>query len=146
MVVSNVLVIATSVSPTTLFAVTLLSCGLFGVNSAVSGGGIFGLSGCLPPEYTAAVMCGQGLGGVVVAVVSIASIYLSPVKGFCPVSLPGLSEEEQEQEQGAQCGAGAGVEVDYSAVFFFGTCCVVLLLCFASFFALLVLPFTRYTA
>lgn len=136
------LVALTGLSQDVLFAVTLLACALFGMNSAVSGGGIFGLSGCLPAEYTAAVMCGQGLGGVVVSLTSISSIYFSPapVESFCP----GLAKEE-DVDMGVWSESGeqvCEVTVDHSALFFFAACCVVLLLCFVTFFALLVLPFT----
>jgi hypothetical protein len=136
------LVALTGLSQDVLFAVTLLACALFGMNSAVSGGGIFGLSGCLPAEYTAAVMCGQGLGGVVVSLTSISSMYFSPapVESFCP----GLAKEE-DVDMGVWSESGeqvCEVTVDHSALFFFAACCVVLLLCFVTFFALLVLPFT----
>jgi hypothetical protein len=132
----SVLVMLTSVRQHVLFAVTLVSCALFGLNSAISGGGIFGLSGCLPPEYTGAVMRGQGLGGVVVSLASILTIYLSPVQGYCSTH---QRENREEEGGGGEC----AVSVDYSAFFFFATCCGVLLLCFGTFFALLVLPFTR---
>ena len=138
------LVALTGLSQDVLFAVTLLACALFGMNSAVSGGGIFGLSGCLPAEYTAAVMCGQGLGGVVVALTSISSIYFSPapVESFCPGLAPGPGPGEDMGVSSESGGEVCEVTVDHSALFFFAACCVVLLLCFVTFFALLVLPFT----
>lgn len=140
MALSNVLVEATSISQDVLFAVTLLSCAIFGLNSAVSGGGIFGLSGCLPPEYTGAVMCGQGLGGVVVSAVSIATIFYSPVVSFCLTRPHEVIDMNTHIDSGREC----AVTVDHSAVVFFATCSAVLLLCFGTFYALIVLPLSMY--
>ena len=133
MILSNIFVSVTAISQWVLLVITLMSCSVIGLNSAVSGGGIFGLSGCLPPEYTGAVMCGQGMGGVVVSLVSISTIYLTPPKGYC------ITQESISGE--GQC----EVFVDYSAKFFFATCCAVLVLCFLSFYALTLLPFTRFS-
>lgn len=58
----------------TFFWVTLASVVLINCFSAVFQGSVFGLGGLLPKKYTQALMAGQGLGGILPALVSIICI------------------------------------------------------------------------
>jgi len=116
-----------------LFNITVLSCCLIGLCSATSGGGLFGLSGCLPPSYTGALMSGQALGGLVVSLFSMLTIWLGGrSNSFCnlPVNIHGKDE--------------CPMSIDYGALSFFVIACVILCLCLLSFVGLFVLPFTKF--
>ncbi|XP_072031401.1 equilibrative nucleoside transporter 1-like isoform X1 [Amphiura filiformis] len=56
------------------FYVTLISIVLINCCGALFQGSIFGLAGVLPKKYTQAIMAGQGLGGILPALISIISI------------------------------------------------------------------------
>ncbi|CAB3982559.1 equilibrative nucleoside transporter 1-like isoform X1 [Paramuricea clavata] len=55
------------------FAITLVTMGLINAFCAVYQGGLFGLSGMMPPRYTQALMTGQGIGGIFACVADIGS-------------------------------------------------------------------------
>ncbi|XP_028393434.1 equilibrative nucleoside transporter 1-like isoform X2 [Dendronephthya gigantea] len=55
------------------FAITLVTIALINVFCAVYQGGLFGLSGMMPPRYTQALMTGQGIGGIFACFADIGS-------------------------------------------------------------------------
>ena len=69
--VNTILVTVQDIDPTLLFWLTLISCCLCGLFGAVLSGGLFGLGAMFPPVYTAALMNGQGVAGLTVAVSSL---------------------------------------------------------------------------
>lgn len=115
-----------------LFAITLLSCCIVGSSNALLSGGIFGLAGTFPPNYTGAVMSGQGLAGLVVSVASLVTIWAGKSVDMC-------TDDDAADDDG-DCDS----YVDYSALSFFIISCVVMGSCVFSFIALLALPFTHY--
>nr|XP_054759282.1 equilibrative nucleoside transporter 1-like [Lytechinus pictus] len=62
------------------FWITLASVVVINCFSAIFQGSVFGLGGLLPKKYTQALMAGQGLGGIVPALVSI--ICLATLKNY----------------------------------------------------------------
>lgn len=98
--------------------ITLALVFLSGMCSAVGFNCIIGLASEFPPEYVGAVMTGQGVAGVVVGVIRIvtkAAYSSNPVAGIFP-----------------------------STLIYFILACVVEMLCIASYFLLLRLPFAKY--
>jgi hypothetical protein len=69
--ITTMMVLYTQINRTVLFWITLFGTCLCGFCGAVLSGGLFGLAACLPPQYTAALMSGQGLAGFVVSLCSI---------------------------------------------------------------------------
>ncbi|XP_046860507.1 equilibrative nucleoside transporter 3-like [Xenia sp. Carnegie-2017] len=55
------------------FAITLIIIALINAFGAVYQGGIFGLAGMMPPQYTQALMTGQGVAGIFACVADISS-------------------------------------------------------------------------
>jgi len=60
------------------FGLTIACAMLAGVTCAGVSAGVYGIGGTLPPSHTQAVMSGQALGGVVVAVSSVLFGFLPP--------------------------------------------------------------------
>jgi hypothetical protein len=70
----------------TLFTITTIFILLCGFTAALIQSGIFGLSGRFPPVYTQAVMSGQGVAGMSVSIISLASILSTPCGSATPNS------------------------------------------------------------
>ena len=51
---------------------TLVIVVILNIFSAIFQGGLFGLAGCFPPKYMNGVLSGQGIGGIIVALINIA--------------------------------------------------------------------------
>lgn len=134
MIVTATLVLF-SVDAETMFQLSVFFCAVIGLSSAVSGGGLFGLSGCLPPKYTGALMSGQALGGIVVSICSLVTIAMGPAHDLCIEENTGRDSRNDEHQV-------CTYDVDYSTFTFFSIAALVLLLCILSFIALLMLPFT----
>lgn len=115
-----------------LFGITLLSCCVVGLSNALLSGGIFGLGGQFPPQYTGAVMSGQGLAGLVVSIASLVTTW-----GGEPVDV--CNDDDVSNDDG-DCES----YIDYSALAYFIISCVVMGSCVFSFLALMALPFTHY--
>ena len=64
-------VFVSSATPASVFFFTLCELGLVGILTALLSGGVFGLGAGFPPEYTQAIMSGQGLAGTVVSISEI---------------------------------------------------------------------------
>jgi solute carrier family 29 (equilibrative nucleoside transporter), member 1/2/3 len=130
--VLTTVLVTLSVSPYLLFGITLLSCCVVGSSNALLSGGIFGLAGSFPPQYTGAVMSGQGLAGLVVAVASLVTTWAGNPVDVC-------TDDDANDDDG-----DCENYVDYSALSFFAISCIVMGTCVFSFLALLALPFTHY--
>lgn len=114
-----------------LFWITLLMIFCAGACGAVLSGGVFGLAGMFPPIYTQAIMGGQGLAGLMIAVASVITTAASSEKNEC--------NDDDETDDG--CG---DYKVDPSALAYFIVATLVLLSCAASYFYLETLPITKY--
>jgi equilibrative nucleoside transporter 1/2/3 len=112
-----------------LFVLTLVSCFIVGASNAVLSGGVFGLCADFPPQFTGALMSGQGLAGLTVSLASMVTIWVADEVDTCSDDDDGDCEEHN---------------TDYSALAFFIITCVVLGTCVLSFLALLKLPFTKF--
>lgn len=132
--VATALLTLVPVDPMLMFFLSVLFCAVIGLSSAVSGGGLFGLSGCLPPVYTGALMSGQGLGGIFVAICSFFTIAMGPARDMCSEETSGIADGDVE--------ATCTYDVDYSTFSFFAIAAGVLIICVLTFIALLMLPFT----
>lgn len=126
------ILVTITVSPYLLFGITLLSCCVVGSSNALLSGGIFGLAGSFPPQYTGAVMSGQGLAGLVVSVASLVTIWAGNPVDIC-------TDDDSNDDDG-----DCEDYVDYSALSFFVISCIVMGTCVFSFLALMSLPFTHY--
>jgi equilibrative nucleoside transporter 1/2/3 len=69
-----VLVPPASISGMTVFAITIPTCLVSGLLTALLQGGTFGLAARFPPKYSQAVMAGQGLGGAGVSLAKLATL------------------------------------------------------------------------
>jgi len=130
--INTMLVVVTDIDPTLLFWVTLISACLCGLCGALLSGGLFGLGAMFPPVYTAALMNGNGLAGLTVAVSSmLTSLASSPIDD-CTDDQADSEEETCEQR------------VDFSALAYFIIATLVLLSCILAFLGLSQLHFTKY--
>lgn len=118
------------VSP--LFYITLLSCFLVGFNGAVMNGGLFGISGILPPIYTSSMVIGSSFGGVLISISSIIT-QSTGLDGNCDDNDDGYSDSDCED-----------FKIDYSAVAYFLVSIIVIILCIFFFEILLNLPLVKY--
>jgi hypothetical protein len=128
---ATTILVTVTVNGTSLFYLTLISTILCGCATAFLSGGLFGLTATFPPEYTGALMSGQGLAGLVVSGASMLTIIGGKVVDYCTDDDAG---DDGECEQ----------SVDYSALSFFAMSCVVLLIAIILIIVLLRLPFTKY--
>lgn len=115
----------------TLFAITLCSLALCGALVACFTGGLFAVLGTYPVLYTQALVSGQGLAGCAVSVVSFITIAAGKQDAFF------CSEDEEDDDE--ECGN----DLDYSALAFFSTCCVVVIIALGCYLVLENLPSTR---
>ena len=112
-----------------LFVITLISCVIVGASNAILSGGVFGLCADFPPQFTGALMSGQGLAGLTVSLASLITIWAGSEVDLCSDDDDGECEDHT---------------TDYSALAFFIITCVVLGTCVLSFLGLLKLPFTKF--
>ena len=61
-----------------MFAITIPTCLIAGLLTAVLQGGVFGLAGMFPGAYMQALMAGQGLGGMGVSIAALVTTAASP--------------------------------------------------------------------
>ena len=112
------------ISNDVFFWTTLSFVCISGVTSAVFQSGIFGLAGLLPPQYTQALMGGQGLAGMTIAAAAVISTY----------AVAGDS---------SQCGAPYSTVKD-STVAYFGFSSAVLFLCIFGYYYMENLEFFKH--
>jgi hypothetical protein len=73
-----VLVPPDSIDGHTLFAITIPTCLIAGLLTAILQGGVFGLAGMFPGAYMQALMAGQGLGGMGVSIAALVTTAAAP--------------------------------------------------------------------
>ena len=128
--VTTCLVAVENIDPSLLFGLTLISacmCGLFG---AALSGGLFSLAAMLPPAYTGAIMSGQGLAGLTVAVSALLTSLATPAVDDC---------NDDSQDDGEECTQS----ISYSALAYFMIATFILLTCSMAYFYLKKMSFTK---
>lgn len=129
--VNTALVTVEDIDPTLLFWLTLISACLCGCFGAVLSGGLFGLGAMFPPAYTAAIMSGQGVAGLTVAVSGLLTSLATSAVDECSDDNAG---DDGDCEQ----------SVDYSALAYFIIATLILGSCVFAFLALNQFSFARY--
>lgn len=120
-----------------LFWLTLLSTCLCGFFGAFLSAGLFGLGAILPPQYTGALMTGQGLAGLSVSVSSLLTTYVAGSTTSCsPDSIDGTGDTVF-----SSCNTDY---IDYGAFAYFLMATIVLFMCMILFILLERLPFTQH--
>ena len=74
------MVFATAMPGTTFFVLTIVCAMMAGITCAGIQAGVYGIGGTLPPRYTQAIMSGQALGGVIVALSSVLFGFLPSIE------------------------------------------------------------------
>lgn len=135
---TTALVLVKNIDGYLLFWVTFVSCSANGLVGSILSAGLFSLGGCLPPTYTAALMSGQGLAGLSVAVAGIVTQAAGPEPdGWCAPK----SDHEGDDKAGVQCST---YSISYSALSYFLIATIVLGSCAILFYVLVKLPFTEW--
>ena len=137
---TTLLVLAKDFNGDPLFWVTMVSMTLSGMCGAVLSGGLFSMSAVFPSSYTAALMTGQALAGVVV---SVSDLVTSAVGGqpdnFCSDDATS-SSSSSSSSSASTC----VYEINYSAFVYFSIATVVLLTSAGLQYVLMKLPFTVF--
>jgi len=127
------LVLVNGINGNLLFWLTLFGCIGCGTSGAFLNAGFFSLSGIFPQNYTGAMMSGQGLAGLSVALTGLLTQAAGPMpSGYCDAT---------DDSQPADC---KDYVTNYSAFSYFLIATVVLGLCIVLFFILMKLPFTIF--
>lgn len=135
---TTALVLVKNIDGYLLFWVTFISCSANGLVGSILSAGLFSLGGCLPPAYTAALMNGQGLAGLSVAVAGIVTQAAGPEpEGWCTPKTDGV----QDDTASVQCST---YSISYSALSYFLIATIVLGSCAVFFYVLVKLPFTEW--
>lgn len=114
-----------------VFWATLVSTSLCGLCGALQSGGLFALAAKFPSTYTNAIMNGQGLAGLIVAVSSIITILAAKQSAFCDTA-----DESTE-------GSCDEFYVDKSALAYFSIGSALIFACIGAFLLLQRLQFAR---
>lgn len=128
--VSTILVGIHDMDPTLLFWITLLSTCLCGTFGAILSAGLFGLGAMFPPVYTAALMNGQGVAGLTVAVSSLLTSLATSAIDECSDDNAG---DDGDCEQ----------TINYSALAYFLIATILLVSCIFAYLALDHFQFAR---
>jgi equilibrative nucleoside transporter 1/2/3 len=126
------ILVTQTVPATLLFWLTLISMCLCGLSGAILSGGLFGLAAMFPPSYTGALMNGQGVAGLFVALASLLTTL-----GAAPIDTctdDGANNDDDSCPQG----------INYSALVYFIISTMILFSCISTYFVLQKLHFTRY--
>jgi hypothetical protein len=130
-ILTTIMVGIPSISGDTLFILTLFSTFICGFSGSIMNGGLFALSGILPPQYTSSMMHGQALAGVIVSIVEIIATSTTPYD---------CNDDDNNDDD--SCSSGDTISGgDFS---YFLVSCIVLTLCAFLFLILLKLPFVRH--
>lgn len=140
--VTTLLVLAKKFDGDPLFWTTIVSVTLSGICGAVLSGGLFSMSAVFPPSYTAALMTGQALAGVVVSSSDmLTSIAGKQPENFCSTAGSGSNSTSTG---GSDEQVSCHYDVNYSAFAYFLIATIVLLTSAALQYLLMKLPFTVY--
>ena len=129
--VTTMLVLVPNFNGVPLFWITAVCVTLSGLCGAVLSGGLFSMSAVFPPSYTAALMSGQALAGMVVSVSNLlTSLAGKQPEGFC----------SNDKASEALC----SYTVDYAAFAYFLIATAILLAAAGLVYVLMKLPFTEH--
>jgi solute carrier family 29 (equilibrative nucleoside transporter), member 1/2/3 len=115
-----------SISPEGYFALAMVCIVGSGVATGLYQNGMFALSAHFPPNYTGAVMTGQGVAGTVVSLAQILTLLAG------------------DSSSGSGSGSGAGDNGELSALLYFSFAVLLLAACIVAYLFLQRLPFFRY--
>jgi solute carrier family 29 (equilibrative nucleoside transporter), member 1/2/3 len=125
---ATTILVVIKLDATLLFVITLISTFACGLCGAVLSGGLFGYAAVFPPRFTGALMSGQGLGGLTVALASFCTIWATKRVDYC------------SDDDGGDC----EFTDDWSAFTFFMLATGILLSCIVAFWVLEALPFSKF--
>lgn len=128
--INTILVGVQDIDPTLLFWITLISACLCGCFGAVLSGGLFGLAAMFPATYTSALMNGQGVAGLTVAVSGLLTSLATSAVDTCSDD-DGADDGDCEQT------------MDYSALAYFIIATLILVSCGFAFLSLNNLTFAK---
>ncbi|CAM9164791.1 unnamed protein product [Hapterophycus canaliculatus] len=169
-VACGMFVLAEGLSSTLLFYWTMGLILLSGFATAVLQGGLFSMASAFPPRYTQAMMAGQGLAGLAVALAGLLTTLASPDDESCIVGLDGKTSRARATSKsdssegladsylgrparhvespawddnlvGSSC---AAYTRDWSTLVYFGVAVMVLLGCMLTYPCLRRLPLTAF--
>ncbi|CAM9516922.1 unnamed protein product [Ectocarpus fasciculatus] len=169
-VACGIFVLAEGVNGTLLFFCTMGLIVVSGLCTAVLQGGLFAMASALPPRYTQAMMAGQGLAGLAVALAGLFTTLAGPDDEACIADLDdtiatvrdsgstgGSADVLTERHLARQATAQRASDVDpflgsscaayardWSTFVYFGIAVVVLLGCILTYPLLRRLPFTSF--
>jgi equilibrative nucleoside transporter 1/2/3 len=133
-VINTAIVLAPVVDAKALLVVTIITALLCGGCSAVMNGGLFGLAGMLPPQYTAALMNGQGFAGLLISFISFIVTVSGPRVDTCSDDDGGSGVDDDDN---------CSDQVDYGDFVYFLIATVILVACVFSFQVLMSLDFVQ---
>jgi len=140
---TTLLVLAKDFNGDPLFWVTMVSMTLSGMCGAVLSGGLFSMSAVFPPSYTAALMTGQALAGVVVSVADmLTSLAGKQPDSFCATD--DTSSESSSSSSSSSSSPACSYDVNYSALVYFLIATLVLLTSAGLQYLMMKLPFTEF--
>jgi hypothetical protein len=119
-----------------MFWMTVIFTFCCGFSSALMNGGLYGLSGILPPVYTSAIMLGSSVSGLVVS-------YSSLITEAASLSLPDCSTDGADDDD-ASGNCSDGFSIDYGSISYFVITTFVIFLCIISFEIFIRTSFLRY--
>jgi solute carrier family 29 (equilibrative nucleoside transporter), member 1/2/3 len=135
------LVSNTSISGNALFGVTMTLISISAVAVAFVQSGLFGLASAFPSSCTQAMMAGQGLAGLVVALASLLTIVSGPA---APLPADCAAATELTDAAAAAAAVCAPYVVDRSTAAYFAVATGTLAACAAAFVLLERLPFSKH--
>jgi solute carrier family 29 (equilibrative nucleoside transporter), member 1/2/3 len=135
----------TSISGNALFSVTMSLISISAVAVAFVQSGLFGLASAFPPACTQAMMAGQGLAGLVVALASLLTTVSgpgAPLPADCTAATEGTANTTATTA--AAAAACAPYVVDSSTAAYFGVATGTLAACAVAFVLLERLPYSKH--
>ena len=116
------------------FYITVISTCLSGFFHSMLSGGLYGLTGMLPPQYTSAIMCGSVFAGVCVCVIDIIALLSGKEVSYCSINTETiLSSTDGEVNT-------CVYSFDKSAFGYFSVAVIVMFMCITSFSFVLNIP------
>eukprot|EP01038_Epipyxis_sp_PR26KG_P014708 gene14708-19768_t len=131
-IMTTIFVGVEQINPNLLFYLTLISTCCCGLCGAILSAGLYGLGAMLPQMYTAALMNGSGLGGLIVSVSAILTSFAKTTNNFC--------DDDTTTSSTTDC----AFFVDFSALAYFLIATIILLTCITAFMYAIKHPFTLY--
>jgi solute carrier family 29 (equilibrative nucleoside transporter), member 1/2/3 len=138
----------TSISGNALFGITISLISISAVAVAFVQSGLFGLASAFPPSCTQAMMAGQGLAGLVVALASLLTTVSGPAAPLPADCAAAANFSSNTTNAAVAAATGAAVcapyVVDSSTAAYFGVATGTLAACAAAFVLLERLPYSKH--